>query len=77
MEDQTREDKIISDTKQPTALIYIPAANEALDGSGNPFVFSTPPYPLGPIINLHSTPIRLPSLSKEEILLFLLTTMQY
>ena len=44
----------------------------------NPFVFfSPPPYPLELIFRLYSMPIQLPSLTKEEIRLDLLTIMQY
>ena len=42
-----------------------------------PLFFSPPPYPLEPIIKLHSTPIRLPSLTEREIRLDLVTIMQY
>ena len=42
-----------------------------------PLFFSSPLYPLEPIINRHYMPIRFPSLSKEEIRLVFLTTMQY
>ena len=52
-----RKEWIESDTKQLIATMFVSAANETLDGSGNPFVFSPSVYPFEPIIKLHSTPI--------------------